>query len=347
MARTIPCRAQIAAPWQSRVGIVTTTGDTMSPDRSGLKHRHPQHRLDVGTWWVRLPWLGRDWLGLALVAGLVAGTWSQDAEAHTAAERETQQPISSSSSSSSSSRARKSAGTTVVQHAPNDGTLPHPRRSLCQAGTTDCVAVRVQQRSNAAVYTRYQPRFVGSIATLSPKLRHAMTGVSWRRGCPLSLDALRSVTVDHWRPDGSITRGQLIVAATVAPVVLRAFRHYFQARFPITTMAPVHRYGASDDRSMKADNTSAFNCRKMTGGSRWSEHAYGTAIDINPLRNPYVKGKLVLPASGRAWAKRSHVRPGMLVPGGPAVSFWRRAGWGWGGSWRTLQDYQHISKTGR
>lgn len=235
----------------------------------------------------------------------------------------------------------------IVRHRRNDGTLPHPRQSLCKAGTPECAAIVVQPTGGRATFTRYQPRFHGAIRPLSPRLRKAMTGISWRPGCPLSLDALRLVDVDHWRPDGSISRGQVIVAAKVAALVLRAFRHYFHTRFPITRMSPVYKFGGSDDRSMKVDNTSAFNCRKMTGGSRWSEHAYGMAIDINPFKNPYVKGKLVLPASARSWAKRNRVRPGMLVKYGPGVTVWTKAGWGWGGNWRTLQDYQHVSKTGR
>ena len=227
------------------------------------------------------------------------------------------------------------------------GTLPYPGVSLCIAADPACEAVVIGVGEGGRSLTRYQPKFQGLIAPLDAKLRRAMRGISWHPGCPVPLDQLRVLTLDHWRPDGTRSVGHLIVAASVAPTVLAAFKHYFHVRFPITVMAPVHLFGASDVRSMATDNTSAFNCRKMTGGGRWSEHAFGTAVDINPLRNPYVKGQLVLPAAGKAWVQRKHVRPGMLVAGGAGVGVWQRMGWGWGGAWRTLQDFQHVSKTGR
>ncbi|MCO4763955.1 MAG: M15 family metallopeptidase [Myxococcales bacterium] len=279
-------------------------------------------------------------------------------------------------------KARPSPQASVL---PRAGLLPHATISLCKRDTPLCAAIAMPAGRHKACWgphgealghgvcrgktqcckgvlasvggcgacvrgksiMRYQPKFSGAITPIGDKLGKAMTGVSWRKGCPVDLRGLRLLTMHHWRPNGTIGRGQLIVNATVAKGVLKAFERLFQMRFPITRMIPVHRYGASDDRSMKADNTSAFNCRKITGGSRWSEHAFGTAIDINPLRNPYVKGKLVLPAEGRAWASRTDVRPGMLVPHGPTVGVWRQLGWGWGGTWRKLQDFQHVSQSGK
>jgi poly-gamma-glutamate synthesis protein (capsule biosynthesis protein) len=108
----------------------------------------------------------------------------------------------------------------------------------------------------------------------------------------------------------------------------------------------VDDFGGSDDASMAVDNTSAFNCRPVAGTTRWSQHAYGRAIDINPLRNPYVEPGRVSPVEGAAYADRSDVRPGMIVEGGPVVAAFDALGWGWGGRWAGGADYQHFSAAG-
>jgi hypothetical protein len=99
---------------------------------------------------------------------------------------------------------------------------------------------------------------------------------------------------------------------------------------------------------MAADNTSAFNCRHAvaTGPRRWSSHAYGAAIDVNPLENPYVRAGKVLPPRGRAYVDRTLTEPGMIHPGDEVVRAFRTIGWKWGGSWSSLKDYQHFSATG-
>lgn len=112
-------------------------------------------------------------------------------------------------------------------------------------------------------------------------------------------------------------------------------------------MRLVDAYGADDHRSMNADNTSAFNCREVAGRPGvWSQHAYGKAIDLNPVENPYVSGNHVSPAKGRPFAKRSPRRKGMVSAGGRVVRLFRSMGWEWGGSWSGARDYQHFSATG-
>ena len=126
------------------------------------------------------------------------------------------------------------------------------------------------------------------------------------------------------------------------------FRTLYRARFPIRRMTPVAAYGGSDDRSMAADNTSGFNCRYAVapGPKRWSVHAYGEAIDVNTVENPYLEGGRVLPPAGAAFRDRSRVRPGMAVAGGVLVRAFASVGWLWGGRWTGSPDWQHFSKTG-
>ena len=120
----------------------------------------------------------------------------------------------------------------------------------------------------------------------------------------------------------------------------------WQQGFVVTRMRPVHEFDGSDDKSMAADNTSAFNCRPKSGGKSWSEHAYGRAVDVNPMRNPFVKGERVTPPQGKAWLDRDSAKAGVLVSGSDAVQAFRAVGFRWGGHWRTAKDYQHFSRSG-
>jgi hypothetical protein len=170
---------------------------------------------------------------------------------------------------------------------------------------------------------------------------------SYRAGCPLGPAQLRTVRVAYWGFDGRARLGKLVVHQRVAPDVVAVFRRLYGARFPIRRMVPVSRYRGSDDASMAADNTSGFNCRFVSGTSRWSMHAYGLAIDVNPIENPYVSGTRVRPSAGRRYLDRARRRPGMAVEGGVLVRAFAAAGWKWGGHWRGPPDYQHFSTTGQ
>ena len=171
---------------------------------------------------------------------------------------------------------------------------------------------------------------------------------SWRPGCPVAPAQLRRVRLAYWGFDGRRHVGALVVRDRAAPKVVVVFRRLYRARFPIRSMRPVDAFGGSDDRSMAADNTSAFNCRYAvtTGPKSWSAHAYGEAIDVDPVENPYLEAGKVLPPAGRPFADLARVRPGMAVPGGVLVSAFASVGWQWGGRWTASPDWQHFSATG-
>ena len=191
-----------------------------------------------------------------------------------------------------------------------------------------------------------QPPYRASIDRLDEATRAEMTGVSWHRGCPVPLRELRVLHVSIWGFDREAHRGELIVHRRWARDITHVFRRIYRERFAIRRMRPVDRYDAEDARSMRADNTSAFNCRFVAGTTRWSQHAYGRAIDLNPVENPYVSGDHVSPPAGRPYADRSRDRRGMVHHGDVVWRAFRRIGWGWGGSWSGAQDYQHFSATG-
>jgi len=192
------------------------------------------------------------------------------------------------------------------------------------------------------------PPFVGKIAPLSSKQREQMTGVSWRPGCPVPLADLRLLTVSHWGFDGERRTGRLVVHETAASPLRTVFGRLYAARFPVRKLVPVDAYGGSDFRSIEADNTSAFNCRRATGSSGWSEHGYGRAIDVNPIENPYVENGRVYHDASRRYVSRQQMRKGMAVEGGALVRAFDAVGWGWGGRWSgSVKDYQHFSASGR
>ena len=171
---------------------------------------------------------------------------------------------------------------------------------------------------------------------------------SWRAGCPVGPENLRLLTLPYVGYDGGNHTGELVVHADVADAVTGVFAQLHGARFPIARMELVDVYGGDDDRSTMANNTSAFNCRAITGGGRWSEHAYGRAIDINPVENPYVysDGHVLDPAAA-PYTDRNRNDPGMIKAGDTVVSAFGAIGWGWGGNFSSIKDYQHFSASGR
>jgi hypothetical protein len=173
-----------------------------------------------------------------------------------------------------------------------------------------------------------------------------MTGVSWRPGCPVPLASLRLLRLSYWGFEGRVHHGELVVNADAAGAVRKAFRLLFGARYPIRRMQPVEAYGGSDERSMLADNTSAFNCRGVPGSTAWSQHAYGRAVDLNPFENPEVRGTAVDPPAAAAWADRARTGPAVIHHGDAAWQAFAAAGWTWGGDWSYPLDYMHFSANG-
>jgi hypothetical protein len=222
------------------------------------------------------------------------------------------------------------------------------RLTLLAAAGVAVAAISGAAHGKAPSEAHLQARdFRGTISRIDGTLAERMTGVSWRPGCPVHLRNLRLLRLSHWRFDGTVRTGRLIVHADVARELVDVFRTLYRARFPIRRMVPVDAYGASDFRSIEADNTSAFNCRYVEGTTRWSEHAYGRAIDVNPIENPYVSGGSTSHRASVPYVDRSRRRPGMAYEGGVLVRAFDAIGWGWGGRWTSVKDYQHFSASGR
>ena len=179
-----------------------------------------------------------------------------------------------------------------------------------------------------------QPHFSASVSILSKNLRAEMTGLSWHPGCPVPLDRLRLIDLTYYGFDGLVHHGRLVVNRDVSTAIVSVFRRLYQQKFPIRRIELIDRYQGNDYASIEADNTSAFNCRPVANSTRWSQHAYGRAIDVNPIENPYVysSGTSSHRAS-RPYLDRSTHRPGMAYEHGALVEAFDKAGWSWGGRW--------------
>jgi D-alanyl-D-alanine carboxypeptidase len=182
-------------------------------------------------------------------------------------------------------------------------------------------------------------------ATVHPVTAEQL-GPSWRPGCPLEPARLRRVELNHLGFDGLTHRGALIGHEDLVPEVIAIFDQLSRLRYPVEKMRTVEQYpGADDELSMRDNNTSAFNCRGIPGSDSWSWHAYGRAIDINPLLNPYIDGNGEFqPANAGPYLDRSRIDPGLLHDGDPAVRAFTDRGWRWGGHWRVPKDYQHFER---
>jgi hypothetical protein len=188
------------------------------------------------------------------------------------------------------------------------------------------------------------PKIEFSVSEIAGDVLESIVGVSWKEGCPVEIGDLRLVTVAFVNFEGCVRGGELVAHKAVADELADIFRELFVIGFPIERVELIDRYEADDHLSMDANNSSAFNYRTVDGSSSLSMHAYGLAVDINPVQNPYVSRGRVSPEAGREYASRSDARPGMVARGDAVYKAFTSRGWTWGGDWSNSSDYQHFQK---
>jgi len=206
----------------------------------------------------------------------------------------------------------------------------------------------------AAQPTQATPeRYRSTVEPLPASLRTYLTGRFWEPGCPVPLSALRLLTVSHWGFDHKVREGQLVVNAEVAAPLAKVFRRLYALRFPIRHMRLGDLYGPRRAWPADGDVSGSFHCRQAvpspctggTGSGSWSNHAYGRAVDLNPIENPYLGCGRVHDPRSRPYVDRTRLRPGMVTPA--VVRAFRSIGWGWGGDWTgDTKDWMHFSTTG-
>jgi hypothetical protein len=183
--------------------------------------------------------------------------------------------------------------------------------------------------------------------TIEPLSGEPLERSTWHSGCPVAAQQLHYLTVSFWGFDDRAHQGELIVNESEAERIGGVFETLFEARYPIEEMRIATPADVAAPPTGDGNNTSAFVCREVTGGTRFSEHAYGLAIDVNPFQNPYQRSELVLPELAAAYLDRGDARPGMILEGDVVVEAFDGNGWGWGGRWSSLKDYQHFALNDR
>lgn len=174
-----------------------------------------------------------------------------------------------------------------------------------------------------------------------------MDGLSFKEGCVVPREELRYLTVLHKDAEGRTIVGEIVCNRKIAPALLDIFRELYDASYPIERVRLVDCYGADDEKSMEADNSSSFNFRVVPNSTHLSYHAYGLAIDINPFYNPYYKKykdgrELLQPDGSRPYLDRTRKFPYKIDADDLCVRLFKKHGFEWGGDWSTCKDYQHF-----
>jgi hypothetical protein len=195
------------------------------------------------------------------------------------------------------------------------------------------------------------PPFHSAIQPLTPAQRAQLGGQFWHVGCPVPLSGLRLLTVSYWDFEGNVNKGELVVNRRAAAPLAKVFRQLYRLRFPIRHMGFVDAYGPSRSQPADRDISGSFECRRAvpspcgSGTGNWSQHAFGLAVDLNPIENPYTGCGRTRERSSLPYLNRGKIRRGMVTP--PVVRAFRSIGWGWGGSWAgSTKDYMHFSSSG-
>ena len=193
--------------------------------------------------------------------------------------------------------------------------------------------------------------YYAKISPITTEIKKRMIkGNSWKKGCPVPLEDLRYIRILHWNFKGTSNMGELIVHADVARGVTEIFKELYAIGYPVRQMKLVSEFKGNDWQSIEADNTSALNCRPVTGNKKkWSNHAYGKAIDINPIENPYISRTGYISHKASApYRKRVHkpsrglADKAMVLKEDKATQIFEKYGWAWGGDWSPVKDYQHF-----
>jgi hypothetical protein len=188
--------------------------------------------------------------------------------------------------------------------------------------------------------------FQGSIRTLTTQEKGWMSGETWHKGCPVPMGHLRLLTLSYYNFDGVVSTGRLVINRRVATDVLSVFQKLYDNQFPMWDVDTTDLYPPDQRPDHLRDVSVGFNCRPIGGTTTWSQHAFGLAIDINPVQNPEVTPYTVVPHAGLAYVDRSKNLKGMIHKGDSTVHAFASIGWGWGGVWHSKQDYMHFSLTG-
>ncbi len=188
-----------------------------------------------------------------------------------------------------------------------------------------------------------------TIDTISDAVFKRMQGKSYGKGCSIKRADLRYLQLSHYDIQGHEHVGEIVCNKMIASDLKEIFQELHKHRYPIQQMHLIDDFEADDERSMQANNTSCFNFRAVAGSKKLSKHAQGLAIDINPLYNPCVRHRkdgstTVQPSTAQKYADRKKTWPYMISKDDLCYKLFIKHGFKWGGSWRTVKDYQHFER---
>ena len=285
-----------------------------------------------------------------LAASLVAGCGGQDGRRTT-----TPVPPVRGGSQAETSPPAEPTPRPTQRPAAAPGTVPPPWLGTRVLPTTDTGFGEVRTTPPALRHRRFTlPDTVRALPgegfaarVTAPAPRPVIARSTWRPRCPVGPAELTWLRLAFWGFDDRRHTGELLVHTDVARDLVSVFRRLYAARFPLEELSIITRRELDAPPTGDGNATTAFACRPTTGGTTYSQHAYGLAVDVNSFQNPYLSGDLVLPELASAYLLRTRDRPGMIEANGPVVRAFASIGWEWGGSWRSLKDYQHFSRNGR
>lgn len=189
----------------------------------------------------------------------------------------------------------------------------------------------------------FVPEF--SAAAIPPEVEARMRGKSYPEGATIALSELRYLRLSYVDFDGEHRTGEMVCNAAIADDLLEIFQVLYEEEYPIRSILLVDEFGGSDDESMKADNTSCFNFRTVPGSKSLSRHAFGMAVDVNPLENPYInRSGVIMPAEGEPYVDRTRDFPHKITRDDLCCRLFVEHGFTWGGNWTDRKDYQHFEK---
>lgn len=189
------------------------------------------------------------------------------------------------------------------------------------------------------------------IEEISDDLKERMKGKSYADNIDESIvnySMLRHVVIKYNDFNNEVQVGEIVCNEKIAEDLLEIFEELYKNGYQLERVQLIDEYGADDDASMAADNTSCFNYRVVEGSTKLSYHAYGLAIDINPFYNPYVQmrnGALHIdPPGSEPYANRDENFPYKIDENDLAYKLFKQHGFIWGGDWNSCKDYQHFEK---
>lgn len=211
--------------------------------------------------------------------------------------------------------------------------------------TASIVFVVKPCKAQGKIYT-YKDGF--TYQKIDDEIAERIQGKSYKKGAKISMKTLRYLRIRYIDFEGNVQSGEMIVNKKIAKRTLKAFYQLYKIKYPIQRMKLVDEYDADDEKSMAANNTSAFNYRKIANSNKLSKHSLGLAIDINPRINPYITSYGIAPANSKIYKVRDvskcrgKYKKYMIHRGDKVYKIFKKYGFSWGGDWKHSKDYQHF-----